>query len=191
MFVLLCLIIFHLETGLSLAGRRLLVTHVDRATCSHQESWWQDYVSQSSAVWGWFDAWRNRQEPVTIISPRGGGDTPWGTAWPLLRPAATSFSAAPSLTLEVRREKQHLCPHFAHLYRENTWVEGSALLTKPKITRRPSISEERRIIFLLSRAKAGHKLALCKQRQALYSLDNLLQIICPALLINAVKHLEG
>lgn len=119
------------------------------------------------------------------------GDTPWGTAWPLLRPAATSFSAAPSLTLKVRRAKQHLCPHFAHLYRENTWVEGSALLTKPKITRRPSISEERRIIFLLSRAKAGHKLALCKQRQALYSLDNLLQIICPALLINAAKHLEG
>lgn len=119
------------------------------------------------------------------------GDTPWGTAWPLLRSAATSFSAAPSLTLKVRRAKQHLCPHFAHLYRENTWVEGSALLTKPKITHRPSISEERRIIFLLSRAKAGHKLALCKQRQALYSLDNLLQIICPALLINAAKHLEG
>lgn len=68
-------------------------------------------------------------------------------------------------------------------------MEGSALLTKPQIPCRRSAAEERRLTFLLSRAKPGHKLALCKQRQALNSLDNLLQIICPALLINVCEAL--
>lgn len=151
------------------------------------------HFSQSSTVWRWFDAWRHRQEPVTSTSPGGARQgTPIGALpGPCWGQQQYHFSAAPSLTLKVRRAKQYLWSHFAHLYRENTLVEGSALLTKPKITCRLSISEERRIIFLLSRAKAGHKLTLCKQRQALNSLDNLLQIICPALLINAVKHLEG
>lgn len=151
------------------------------------------HFSQSSAVRRCLDAWRHRQEPVTSTTPgEARQGTPLGALpGPCWGQQQYHFSAAPSLTLKVRRAKQHLCPHFADLYRENTWVEGSALLPKPKITCRLSISEERRIIFLLSRAKPGHKLALCKQRQALNSLDNLLQIICPALLINAVKHLEG
>lgn len=150
------------------------------------------HFSQSSAVWRWFDAWRHRQEPVTNISPGGARQgTPSGAlSGPCWGHQHYHFSASPSLTLKVRKAK-HLCPHFAHLYRENTWMEGSALLTKPKIICRLSISEERRIIFLLSRAKAGHKLALCKQRQVLNSLDNLLQIICTALLINTMNYLES
>lgn len=169
MFALLCLIIFHLETVWSLAGRRLLVRHEQTHLQQHNSVTRRAHFSQSSALWRWFNAWRHRQEPVTIISPGGARqETPLGALpGPCWGQQRHYFSAAPSLTLKVRRAKQHLCPHFSHLYRENTWVEGSALLTKRKITYRLSISEERRTIFLLSRAKAGHKLALYKQRQAL------------------------
>lgn len=194
MFALLCLNIFALGDRMipgrqRIAGGTCGQTHLQQ----HSPVTRRAHFSQSSAVWRWFDAWWHRQEPVTSISPGGARQgTPTGALpGPCWGRQQNHFSAAPSLTLKVRRAKQHLCSHFAHLYRENTWMEGSAIPTKPKITCRLSISEERRIIFLLSRAKAGHKLARCKQRQALNSLDNLLQIICPALLINAVKHLEG
>lgn len=56
---------------------------------------------------------------------------------------------------------------------------------------RLSAAEERRLIFLLSRAKPGHKLDFCKQRQVLNLLDNLLQIICPALCITFCEELGG
>lgn len=77
------------------------------------------------------------------------------------------------------------------LPRSPVQLEGPTLLTKPQIPCRLSVAEGRRLIVLLSRAKPGHKLALCKQRQALNSLDNLLQIICPALLINVCEALGG
>lgn len=148
--------------------------------------------SQSSAVWRWFDAWRHRQEPVTSTTSGGVRQgTPLGalpgSCWGQQQ---YDFSAAPSLTLKVTRAKQHLCPLCSPAQGKHLGG-GVCPPHQTKITCRQSISEERRITFLLSRAKPGHKLALCKQRQVLNPLDNLLQIICPALLINAVKHLEG
>lgn len=125
------------------------------------------------------------------------GGTPWSTALSLLRPEAPHavngyrFTVALSLTLEKREAEHHLCPCLAHVYRGNIGVEEPALLTKPQMPCRLSVAEEGRLIFLLSGAKPGHKLALCKQRQALNSLDNLLQIICPALLINVCEALGG
>lgn len=96
------------------------------------------------------------------------------------------------LTLEEKGAEKQLCPRLAHLYRENTWMEAVCPPHQtPNSVCMLSTAEERRVIFLLSRAKPGHKLALCKQRQALNSLDNLLQIICPALLINVCEALGG
>ena len=75
----------------------------------------------------------------------------------------------------------------------NSFMDGgptASQLTKPCMLCRLSFAEEGDV-FLLSRAKPEHKRTPYKQRQVLNSLNNLLHVICPDLLINVCEALGG